>query len=195
MATRFSLATVLRVRGSDGKEIERGLEQLADAELLVGFPEETTVREEAGAQTISNAALGYIHDNGAPEQNIPARPFMLPAIESVKDRVERGLARIARHVVVDRTSAGVEPGLHAVGSIAELAIKNKINEGIPPPLAESTLRQRAKRVKGGRYAETTELRRRAEGFPASTLIAKPLIDTGDMRNAVRYVIRRKRDRK
>lgn len=194
---RPSLRSVLRVKGEDLEEIRAGITALADAEILVGFPEETTEdRQDDEPTGITNAALGYIHDNGMPEQNIPARPFMIPGINSVENRISDGLAKIARDVVRTKSSAGVEPGLNAVGSIAELALKKKINEGIPPPLSEYTLRKRMKRVKGiGRLAERVELASRAMGFPASTELAKPLIDTGAMRNAIKYVLRKKSDRR
>lgn len=157
---------------------------LADLQILVGVPEDQTQREDDQVG-MTNAALAYIHDNGAPEQSIPPRPFMLPGIESVKPELERRLKKMAKTVVTDQVGVMAAQAT-AIGLRAKVAIQNKINEGIPPPLAESTLRQRASR---GRKGAQEELKSRREGNPAGTILAKPLIDTAQMRNSVNYVIR------
>ncbi len=137
------------------------LEELAMSEVLVGFPEETTDEGRDPAedgQPLTNAALAYIHDNGAPEVNIPARPFMIPAIEGAQKQIADQLARTARQVLVSSATGPLLPGtvargLAGVGIAAERAIKMKINEGIPPPLSEYTLRERARKGRKGAQAE------------------------------------------
>ena len=189
------------------EQLAESMRLLADVEVLVGFPEETTARTVDTGETndygkpiigvegsdITNAALAYIHDNGAPEQNIPARPFMRPGIEEVEKKITAKFAQIVNAVVV--RNAGtivVEQGLTQVGIIAKLAIQNKINEGIPPPLAVSTLRARARK---GRKGAGIELLARSKGYEPSMDFAKPLVDTGQLRNAVNYVIRSRKKRK
>lgn len=176
-------------------QIKAAIRALAFSEVLVGFPEDTTAREDLGVQGITNAALGYIHDNGAPEQNIPARPFMVPAMADAQEPVSEMLGQLAEKVVRTNNPLLIERGLHIVGMRAELAIKNKINEGIPPPLADRTLRERNRRTKKGSKSAQKEMARRAQGLAPSTEFAKPLIDTGAMRNAVKYVIRARKERK
>lgn len=177
------------------ESVMRSLNLLADVEVLVGFPEDTSMRDadpnDKSAHGITNAALAYIHDNGAPEQNIPARPFMLPAIAEVQDKVIAKLGEIARAVSAGRGPEVLERGFHQVGLIAKLTIQNKINEGIPPPLADATLQARARR---GRKGAAAELARRAKGEVPGTADAKPLIDTGQLRNAANYVIRSRKKR-
>jgi hypothetical protein len=176
-----------------------GMESMANAmslltgvEVLVGFPEDTADRPQGDTQ-LTNATLGYIHDNGAPEQNIPARPFMGPGIESARDKLADKLGQTMRAVLYKGGDAGtVEQGLTHVGLIAKLAIQNAINEGPPPPLAKSTLLARARR---GRKGAMQELDRRWDGQAPSVEFAKPLVDTGQMRNAVNYAIRSKKNRK
>lgn len=182
----------LRVKSDNVPDLHAVMQRLTQREVLVGFPEENTVRESGELSEPTNASLGYIHDNGAPEANIPARPFMLPALESVRDQMAEGLAAGARGMLRRQSLEELEKGLHRVGFIAEVAIKTKINEGIPPPLANSTLRARASR---GREGAMWELAWRQAGAPAGTELAKPLIDTGQMRNAVKYVIRDRKQRK
>lgn len=196
MKVPASLKGILKVKGSSLAEIRDGMRKLAGSEVLVGFPEETSKREELEVEGISNAALGYIHDNGQPERNIPARPFMLPGITSVEKRVARILGNGAKAVLRDKSAVAADQHLHQAGLVAATAIKRKLNEGIPPPLSEYTLRQRARRggKKGGKSAKH-ELERRAQGLAPSTEFAKPLIDTGAMRNSVTYVIRPRKARK
>jgi hypothetical protein len=86
----------------------------------------------------------------------------------------------------------VDKGLHKVGLRVATSIKKKINEGVPPPLSEYTLRERARR---GRKGAKQELANRASGMAPSTQLAKPLIDTGELRNSITYVIRSRKDRK
>lgn len=187
------------------QELQMAISLLADVEVLVGVPEEKTERKDEEDQTLTNAALAYVHDNGAPEVNIPARPFMIPGINDAKPQLVKALISTARAAAKasqpkkGRTSStkpdvvtAVEKGMHVVGLIAQSAIKSKINEGIPPPLSERTLRARAAR---GRKGATQELERRAKGEAPSTQLAKPLIDTAEMRNSVTYAIRKKSARK
>lgn len=181
----------------------RSLDALVKTEVLVGFPEETTERKEDEDQDpVTNAALAYIHDNGMPSENIPARPFMLPAMDESKDRVEASLLSMSRKATnpkTERVEEAIHQGFHRVGLIAQAALRAKINEGIPPPLSEVTLRARAHRGGkgknlGSRKGALQELENRARGENPSTLLAKPLVDTAQMRNAASYVVRSKANR-
>lgn len=196
MATRrpSGLPPNLKMVRDDLESLRSQIEELTELEILVGFPEETTGREasEDEPEGITNAALGYIHDNGEPERNIPARPFMIPAMQEVEGRVTEALTQTARRVLLARGKRKVDVAVYfeRIGSIVELAIKNKINEGIPPPLSDATLRARAAR---GRMGAMWELAWRAAGAPPGVDgLAKPLVDTAQMRNSVRYVVRRRR---
>lgn len=197
MATRGSSRIGVRLVVDRTRDLQEAIEELVSHEVLVGFPEDTTDRDnddtEARKAGLTNAALGYIHDNGMPEQNIPARPFMEPGILNNKDSIADAMVSNAKRVL--RLGGGAKTanqGLHRVGTIAATGLKRTLNEGIPPPLAESTLRERARR---GRKGAKKELERRAAGEAPSTQFAKPLIDTAQMRNAISYVIRKRRRRK
>jgi hypothetical protein len=63
----------------------KSVRALTGQRVMVGIPESTTERPDKSG--ITNAALGYIHTYGAPSRNIPARPFLAPGIESVKDKI------------------------------------------------------------------------------------------------------------
>lgn len=190
----------LKVTADKLADLKSALRDLATYEVLVGFPDETADRREdtgdmkgskavLGAKSdITNAALGYIHDKGAPEVNIPARPFMIPGIASVEDRLADQLLGVAKAVLKD-PGLDVMARLQRPGITASLGIKRKINEGIEPPLSDRTLRERARK---GREGALWELAWRQAGAPAGTELAKPLIDTGQLRNAVTYVVRKRK---
>lgn len=200
MNKTFRNGSGVRINKPSGTSLEalsHALSLVADVEVLVGFPEDTATRaddDDGEVSDITNAALAYIHDNGAPEQNIPARPFMTPALEGAAPALTDKLGQVLRSVVRSGGDPGrIEMGMHQVGLIAKLAIQNKISEGIPPPLADSTLQARARR---GRKGAALELKLRRKGLVApSTVLAKTLVDTGEMRKAANYVIRSRKKRR
>lgn len=170
------------------------LESMQAKDVLAGFPAEEEPRKvEDGEEKepITNAALGYIHNTGMPEQNIPARPFMVEGIETIKDKVISGMETVGV-VALDGNTQAVEQGLHAVGMTAKLGIQNKILDGPFQPLAESTLKGRVRNA-GSEVARAAqeELDSRAAGNAPNVDISRPLNVTGQMRNAVNYVLRDK----
>lgn len=183
----------LHVTLDNGEELKRAIAMLVGKEVLVGFPAETTDRPDdpvSNPLKITNAALGYIHDNGAPEQHIPARPFMEPGIASVKDEITDTLAKGAQYALAGRSEA-VDRGFERAGLIAVKGIQSTIRAGIPPPLADSTLRARAKK---GRAGANRELERRAKGLAPGMYQAVPLMDTNEMLKSVSYVVRLRANR-
>ena len=193
MATR--IRNGVQINGPGLEALVAQLRSLTNVEVLVGFPEDTAHRDEEHGPT--NAQLAYIHDNGAPEANIPARPFMVPGIESVQSKLVYKLRRTITAVMEGKADA-VQIGFTQVGITAVLAIQSTINEGVPPPLSEATLRNRLRKGRkggaGARKGAAIELDRRWDGQVPSVEFAKPLVDTAQMRNAVNYVIRNRRER-
>jgi hypothetical protein len=165
----------------------KALSKLQSKSVLAGFPEEESPRQDAeGNPTpITNAALGYIHNTGIPEQNIPARPFMVEGIEDKRIPITDGMEAVGI-AALDGHIQGVDKGLMAVALIAKAGIQQKIVDGPFVPLAESTLKARAAR---GRVGAQEELDSRAAGNAPNPENARPLIDTAQMRNAVQGVVR------
>lgn len=150
------------------------IRSLTKNDVLVGIPDEKAPRseEEAEAQKgepINNATIGYVSEFGSPTANIPARPHLMPGIESVKDKIEAHLKKGALGALEGSPDAA-EIALEKVGVVASSAVKAKITEGGFAPLAPATLKQRRAR---GRTGE------------------KPLSDTGQYRNSITYVVRPK----
>lgn len=147
-----------------------GINVLGTTRVMVGIPaaEATRSDDDDAASGINNAALGYIHDNGAPEANIPARPFLEPGIRAVQDKIEAGLRTAADAAMAGRPEA-VDRAYHAIGLKAQAAVRSKITTGPFVELKPRTLANRRRRGRNG---------------------TKPLIDTGQLRNAIAYVIRK-----
>lgn len=165
------------------------LSKLTSADVLVGVPQETADRKEAGAREMNNATLAYIHDNGSPAANIPARPFMRPGIQAARAAVARAFAKGMKKALEGNTDA-LDIALHEAGLVAQRSIRAIINQGIPPPLADSTLKARIRSGKAAKGAKA-ELESRAQGNEPSTVNAKPLVQTGQLRNSINYVIRKR----
>lgn len=143
-----------------------GLRTLRTTQVLVGVPEEKSSRNEDG--DINNAALAYINDKGSPEANIPARPFMEPGVKASLEKTTNYL-KAAGQAALDGKEILIEKNFEAAGLTASTSIKSKIEEGIPPPLADSTIAARQRK-----------------GFMGT----KPLKRTGQLLNAITYVLKR-----
>src|SRR5438105_3747155 len=68
----------------------KAVKVLTDTGVYVGFPADKTARKEG---PITNAALGYIHELGAPEANIPPRPFLLPGLKLAQKEIAQELKK------------------------------------------------------------------------------------------------------
>jgi hypothetical protein len=149
--------------------LNTALAKLAANHVLVGIPAEKTARASKAnePQGMTNAALGYIHDNGSPAANIPARPWLRPGIRDVKPEIIARYRAGAR-AILDGRIADADQVHTSVGLIAEKGVKAKITDGDFAPLAPRTVAARKAR---GRSS------------------TKPLVDTGQLRAAVTHVIR------
>lgn len=194
MATQKLFGGTLRIKSRENvRDIVAGLRSLAKREVLVGYPAENAGRNPVdGEQTeMTNAAIGYVQENGDPDLNIPARPHLGPGVAAVAGDVMEILERGLKSALSGRGPEAMEQAFHRVGQKAADSVRKTITDGLEPPLAEATLLARARR---GSKGAKKELAARAEGRAASTEFAKPLIDSGQLRRAVNYVIRNKKDR-
>jgi hypothetical protein len=185
MATSGVVRTVSNVA-----KVMKGINLLVGTDVMVGVPSTKAGRREG---PINNAALAYIHDKGAPAAHIPARPFMKPGIESVKDKVATELSKAGK-LALKGKAASVQTVLNRVGIIASQAIKAKISEGIPPPLAQSTVKGRIRRVKGKKRRQKIAAALASGAAPSvqggQAGLFTPLIVTGQLRNAITFVLRK-----
>lgn len=148
-------------------QVLASLKRLAATDVLVGIPAQSP--ERGDGEPINNATLGYIHENGAPAAGIPARPFLVPGVSAAGAPMALQLKKAAQAALVGNPRV-VDQRLHAAGLVAEASVKNTINAGVEPALADSTIAARERRGRTGTV---------------------PLIDTGKLRNSITHVVRRK----
>lgn len=189
MARTYFNNTGVKVTRNTLAEVLRSVRVVAATEILVGVPAENTDRDDGSS--FNNASRAYVHDQGSPEAHIPQREFMRPGINDAQEEITHKLG-VAAKAAMKGDLMAAEMTMHQTGLIAQSAIRKRIDEGIPPPLSDYTVRERARR---GRKGAQLELKNRAAGQSPSLQLAKPLIDTGEMRKSITYVIRDRKARK
>jgi hypothetical protein len=133
----------------------------------------------AGKKYPDGTSIGYIaaiQEYGAPEANIPPRPFMRMTSASKSREWAKQLAEGARAVVQWRIS--LNGMLDAVGALAAADIVQTISNRVPPPLKPRTVAARIAR------ARKTNPNFGKKGLPLT--ISTPLVDTGALVAHVSY---------
>jgi hypothetical protein len=177
------------------------LEELSANSVYVGVPSTRINRDpEPGEKnTQNNAVIGYVMENGDPDKNVPARPFLVPGVrENQKAIVER--LRAIGKAALSGELGKVKSLRVQLGLFAQRAVQQKITDGPFQPLAEATLEARVRRrfgkgAAGSRKGARIELARRAAGLAPGTDFARPLIDTGQLRRAIQGITAPTRNRK
>jgi phage gpG-like protein len=158
------VSVVKRVDNLDA--LVKSVEALTKKEVLIGIPQSNAARANPGP---SNALLGYWHEFGAPGANIPARPFLFPAIRKSQERIVKILFTAAQKIGKgEAITPDVDKAMNSVGLIASTEAKKIITAGIPPPLKAATLAARRRKKFTG---------------------TKPLIVTGSLLRSITYVVR------
>lgn len=154
------------------KEVHKRVTTIVLKKVLVGIPEKTATRKD---DPINNATLGYIMEKGSPAANIPARPFLVPGVADVQGEIEEAL-KPGITAALSGDMAEHRKSLNAAGLIGAKGVQAKITTGPFVPLATSTLRARDRRMaaKGKKY------------YAVSIV---PLIDTGQLRRSITYIVR------
>lgn len=144
-------------------EIVKGFKRDA---VLVGIPQQDAERKET--DPINNAALLAINEFGSPLNNIPPRPAMAIGLRNAQDAIAEQF-KLAAQQALTKGLAALSPAYNRVGLIASNSVKKAINsqEGLAEP------------------SEATLAAREAAGFKGT----KALIVTGQMRNAITYVVK------
>lgn len=140
----------------------RRMAAVAQRDVLVGIP--SGEQRDDGP---TNAEIGYQNEFGSPANNIPARPHLIPGVAAVQDKAVARLTQAASAAATGRMS-DAERHLHAAGLIAQNSVRRTLTTAAYRPLSERTLAERRARGRTG---------------------TKPLIDTGQYRNSITYVVR------
>ena len=190
------MGTVSVQKYSRRDALKRSLEALTRKEVYVGIPAENSSRPGDGS--INNAELLYIHthgvrrkamrdemvammdtgmpysqahklyirEHGSPMLSIPPRPVLQPAIEDNKEYIGQLLAEAGKAILQGDAAAG-ETKLHNAGDFAAAAAQGWFEnpQNGWPPNSPRTIRRKGS--------------------------DQPLVDTGEMRKAITYVVRDK----
>ena len=143
-------------------DLLRRMAAVAQRDVLVGIP--SGEQRDDGP---TNAEIGYQNEFGSPANNIPARPHLIPGVAAVQDKAVARLTQAASAAATGRMS-DAERHLHAAGLIAQNSVRRTLTTAAYRPLSERTLAERRARGRTG---------------------TKPLIDTGQYRNSITYVVR------
>lgn len=175
--------------------IIKAINELGGKDVLVGIPEGNTERKSG--DPASNAVIGYIQEFGSPENNLPARPFLIPGVQDIQKPAAERL-KIAAQRALSGDLSQAEKQLSAAGLMGQNSARAKINSNIAPALSPRTIaeRHRQRGTKSMRKSEKGYLKAIANGDSPSDAQAAAgivaLINTGQLRNAITYVIRRKK---
>jgi hypothetical protein len=175
-------------------EIISRIQTLAKKEVLVGIPQEEAQRP--GGDMVNNAELLYVHTHGvrapvmrtemqksidagmlysaahslyvqthgSPAYAIPPRPALEPAIRDSKEAIGKqieGAYRAAMHGDMEKAERGLKRAGKVAQNAARAWFENPKNKW--PPNSQRTIREKGS--------------------------DRPLIDTGEMRKSITYVIR------
>lgn len=174
-------------------KIFKSMAELTGKAVYVGIPEAEATRNDE--PEMNNARLGFIHEFGSPLANIPARPFLIPGVENVEKEAGAELGKAASAALTGDSKAA-DQYLNRAGIVATNEVKRVINSNIPPPLKPRTIRDRWKSrgTKGRRDNEKLYLEMVANGeepaFAQNAAGIIALINTGQLRNSITYVVKK-----
>lgn len=151
------------------KSFVLGVKFIKDTAVYVGIQEKDSSRKED--KDITNAELAYIHTYGSPINNIPARPFLQPAIEKSADQINKHMkSALVNAIEGNKNESTIE--LEKAGMVGQNKTRawfvNDDNGWAPN--APSV---RARKIKKG------------------STNPRPLIDTGELRKSITYFVKRK----
>lgn len=154
---------------SNTAQFRKALEFLLKREILVGIPAANAARDPEPGETTAatNALIGYVMEYGSPAKNIPARPFLHPGVANAREGIELHMKK-AGQLALRGKQDEIGQELEKVGLIAATSVQRKITDGPFQPLKPTTLAARRRRGRTG---------------------DRPLIDTGQLRRAITYIVR------
>lgn len=156
------LVDIQSAGGETFKKITAALDELHRHEVMIGIPDSDGERK--AGDPVSNAELLFIHTNGSPVRGIPPRPVLIPAMKKHQVQIAT-LLRNATDEALKGDKSGVMAALEAAGIAGQNAARKYFTDSNDwPANAPETVKRKGS--------------------------ARPLIDTGEMRKAITYVVRK-----
>jgi hypothetical protein len=148
----------MRVTGEeDYDKAMKALQAAKGVALRVGYFADATYPSGVHVATIA-----AINEYGFPPHNIPARPFMRPAIAKNGEDWKKKLSSGMRAVLQGNNT--IDEVLETIGGLAAADCAVEITKLQAPPLKKATVKARVRKLAKGSRLEST--------------IAKPLVETG-----------------
>ena len=183
------------------KQIADAVEKVASYDVLVGVPAEKAGRRDGAP--FNNAELAYIHNFGSPAHRIPPRPFMTQGVRKAQKQVTPLFRQAALDALVGKDPL---PQYRKIGMIARNAMVSEITDPEPPfrPLKPATIRARLRKTGAGRrQLKRLQQNSKTSGVPMASILSDwatsptadsgpfihPLIDTGQLRASLSFVVR------
>lgn len=175
----------------EGDIFEKSVDALSNVVGKVGWFENSRYPDKNSTPVASVAA---IQEEGDPENNIPARPFIAPTVH--KEGAQWKQDMISGLRAVFRGKITIEEMLTAVTKRAAGQIRKEIATVTEPPLAEATIQARLNRIDSKMKVPKKLLTKNEAKLRAQlnlnkkgkkleiNLFTKPLVDTGYMRESL-----------
>jgi len=153
-------------------DTDMGLEAIfKETEKLKSMCVKVGVTEDVGSQAVDGGAtlaqiaawneLGVpISENGGDKWFIPPRPFIRGFVDGKRELIQKTLDRLGQMVADGKLKA--EEAMARLGEFGQSGVKSYIRSGVFTPNASSTIARKGS--------------------------SKPLIDTGTLRNSIRYQV-------
>lgn len=170
--------------------LRAAMRALTEQDVLIGIPEDKAARKEVENAGISNAYLGYIHEYGVPDKNIPARPALIPGIEDIQKEVV-GILKFAAKKAMEGNAGAVNTALNRIGLLGQNAVRARFVNNNWAPLNARTLN--ARHTISESINKKGELVKKYSKSRLEKGRINPLINTGQLRKAYTYVIAKKRN--
>lgn len=169
----MSAQPYMKVTADFTKDFNETISRFKKDAVLVGIPSQDNSREDesdSGSDEIGNAAILAINHFGSEEAHIPPRPVLTIGIKNAQESIALQFKTAAQQALSKGVSA-LETYYNRAGQIAANSCKQVINQqdGIKEP-ADSTIKARKYLTKSG--------------FKGT----KALLVTGQMRNAITYIV-------
>ena len=146
-------------------DLKKQIQDLKNTVVKVGYFENSKRTDG-----LPNAYVASIHEFGSPTNNIPPRPTLRPALQHNKEEFSKIIANSFKN-------GTIRDGFEMIGQLAVSKVRSEIATLKSPTLKESTIRAR--------------LRGKKQGKSVSLTIAKPLVHTKQMLQAVDYEVGQK----
>jgi hypothetical protein len=184
---------------ADLDEVAAAIRELAKKRVLIGVPGDAPRGDGAA---FSNVSRAYVFEFGSPAINMPPRPHIVPGVEEALPEITRRMEAAAKAVLA---GGDPEPHLMAAGQAGVNAVKQKITDKLEPPIKPLSYLSRTT----GTLARGYRRRRQARGETGPLIFAQaidedvyaqaeaeaasatPLVDTGNYRDSITFVIRDK----